>query len=164
MNIAKIQTFIAYAVVVLIGMVLATVAAYYVLEEIVFPMKQQSKPPQESFESITQMRGMVSLVEQGGESAGFVAVLLSSTGGEMRKVLVPRSTNECKSTEIINPVTISVGDVLDIIGESLENGDVLPCHEREHHVIKVVPPVRVVPQATTSTTSASSTQTVKTTP
>ncbi len=162
MSLSSVNRVGTYVMVTLVGMVVAVLAAYYVLAQFVFPLKTPDIVPMESFQGITQARGIITSIERDSLSVSTTTVVtLVTNAGEQKRVLVPLYPGaHCSTTNIFDPINLSIGDTIDVKGTTQNNGDIFPCGESEHHVVLVernIPIVveeEVVASTTASTTEA----------
>ncbi len=147
-----------YATVTLVGMVVAALAAYYILVEFIYPLKSRDMVLAESFSDITQARGVIVTIEQDSLSVSTSTILIINTdGGEEKRVRIPLQPNVgCLATNIVDPASLFVGDIIDVKGVD-SDGDIFPCREPEHHVVKVVAAVPLVIEEVTLASSTAST-------
>lgn len=147
--------------VTLVGMVVAVLAAYYVLAQFVFPLKSPDIIPLESFQGITQARGVITTIERDSLAVSTTTVVtLVTTAGEQKRVVVPLYPGaSCLTTNIFDPINLSIGDTIDVKGATQDNGDIFPCGESEHHVVLVERTIPVViEEEIVATTTASTTE------
>ncbi len=158
MSLAAIHRVGLYTIVTLVGMVTAALAAYYILVEFIYPLKSQDTVLVESFRDITQARGVIVAIEQDDFSVSTTTILTITTdGGEQKRVRIPLQPNvDCLATNVIDPAALAVGDVIDVKGVD-SDGDIFPCREPEHHVVRVVAAMSEVTEEVSAATSTAPT-------
>lgn len=146
--------------VTLIGMVVAALAAYYILVTFIYPLKSPDIMPEESFSGITQAHGVIVAVDRDSVVLGTTTMLTIATdNGEQKRVRIPQNPgNGCLSTNIVDPAGLVAGDVIDVKGAD-SNGEIFPCQETEHHVVRVMTAVpKVIEEVVTASSTSSTTQ------
>jgi hypothetical protein len=148
--------------VTLVGMVVAALAAYYILVEFIYPLKSPDIMPVESFSGISQARGLVVAIKRDSQSVSTTTVVtIAIDSGEERQVRIPLNPSlDCVAPNIADPASLIVGDTIDVKGADVGD-EIFPCQEPGHHMVRVmmaVPAVTeeiVVASSTASTTSVS---------
>jgi hypothetical protein len=161
MSLASINRIGKHVLISLVGMVVAVLAAYYILEEFIYPFKNPHLQSRELFQGIAQVRGTVTSIEHDDEAIGTTTVVFVTLGDTITKrIIVPHNPAvNCLSTNIFDPASLLVGDVVDIKGAAQADGGVFPCAETEHHAVKVVTAVPVEPEIETLAASSTATTT-----
>jgi hypothetical protein len=160
MSLATIHKTGLYAIVTLIGIVVAVLAAYYVLVEFVYPLKSADIAPVESFSGITQARGTIIAIARDSESVGTTTlVTIIAAGDEHLRVRIPHNPSvQCRLLNTVDPAGLAVGDTLDVKGAVDDTGDIVPCKEPEHHVVLVASATpEVVEEVVVASSTASTT-------
>jgi len=161
MNLTTVHKTGVYIIVTLTGMVVAALAAYYILVEFVYPIKGPDIIPRESFSGIAQARGVILSIEHDSQSiATTTKVTIDTNSGEPMQVLIPININlDCVAINVVDPAGLMVGDTIDVKGADIGNGVIFPCAEVEHHLVKVgsAQPV-VVEEISVASSTASTTQ------
>ncbi len=144
MNSKKIFT---YALIILTGMMVAALAAYYLLTSFGYTTQQ---PQQAELPPVTSVLvgGMIQTISSGTDPIMFT--VLTATG-ETKIVAVPQDRSQCPAAaDMVDIQKVAVGDELAARGEVAEDGSIVPCHDATHY-LKVI---KMAPVQTTASSTA----------
>jgi hypothetical protein len=153
MNSKKIFT---YALIVLTGMMVAVLAAYYLVTSFGYTAIQAPSAPLPESTSVL-VGGVVSAI---ATSTGTTTFTITTTNGETKTVVSPQNKTQCPAArDMVDAQKVAVSDELLARGEVLADGAIAPCHDAGHYlkVIKVASPAPTA--VATSTSSVVSTTT-----
>ena len=147
-----------YAMVTLVGMVVAALSAYYILVEFIYPLKSPDIMPADSFSGISQARGLIVAIERDSQSVSTTTiVVIVNDVGEERRVRVPLNPSlDCVAPNIADPAGLIVGDTIDVRGADVGN-EIFPCKEPEHHMVRVISAIPAVTEEIIVASSTAST-------
>ena len=159
MSLATVHKVGIYTTVTLVGMVVAALAAYYILVEFIYPLKSPDIMPEESFSGISQARGLIVAIERDSQSVSTTTIVtIVNDAGEERRVRVPLNPSlDCLAPNIADPAGLIVGDTIDVRGADVGN-EIFPCQEPEHHMVRVIASIpTVIEEIIVASSSASTT-------
>lgn len=133
MNTQKIFT---SALIVLTGMMVAALAAYFFLTTLGYTknhVQELTLPPATS----ALLNGIVESINLGeASSTDRTTFTIKTAAGEIKKidVLVEEASLCPAANDIIDVNQVAVGDELAVRGETVADGSVLPCHDSTHYL------------------------------
>jgi hypothetical protein len=155
MNSKKIFT---YALIILTGMMVAALAAYYLVTSLNYTkVKTQSAPLPEVTSVLVD--GMVETI---ATTTGTTTFTIKTAAGETKTVVSPNNKTQCPAViDMVDVQRIAVTDELAARGEVLADGAILPCSDVNHY-LKVIKAVQVAPVASSTPTVVATTTEIKT--
>jgi hypothetical protein len=143
MNSKKIFT---YSLVILTGMMVAALAAYYLVTTLGYTKKQvqgATLPPVTS----VLVDGTVQTIATTTSTTTFTII---TAAGETKTIVSPHDKTHCEATiNMVDVQKIAVTDEVAARGEVLADGSVAPCHDVNHY-LKVIKAALIVPAASST--------------
>lgn len=153
MNVNKIAV---YTLVVLTGMMVASLAAYYLLMTFGYTKHAATDTVLPDVSSVL-IDGTVKSIQVEDALEGMVTFMIATNANETKTVKVPKTFGTCAAaSNMVEWGQVAVGDELAVRGALADDGVIMPCGDASHY-LKAIKATVLVPQANTATSTGTTT-------
>lgn len=153
MNVNKIAV---YTLVVLTGMMVASLAAYYLLMTFGYTKQAATDTALPDVSSVL-VDGTVTSIHVEDAVDGMATFMIATKANETKTIKVPKVFGVCASaSNMVEWGQIAIGDELAVRGAAAEDGVITPCGDATHY-LKAIKATPLMPAENTGTSTATTT-------